>query len=136
MTVSHEIPVYSCTLANQSASSTSVAPSSEATCARLSPTRLPRMPPAPAGSAPPEKCSVASPQLVASAAMIPMMRSATVDRPCPGLPGTALESGPGAERDRDRKQERGPAEKHEERARRASAPSGPIRLLTWPGSPV
>ncbi len=48
------------------------------------------MPPAPAGSEPAEKCSVASAQLVASAATRPVTRSATVVRPCPGSPGARL----------------------------------------------
>ena len=88
MTVNQETPDARCTLANQSASRMSVAPSSEAAPARPSPTRLPRIPPAPAGRTPAEKCRAASPQLDASAPTRPDTRSAIVERPWPGAPGT------------------------------------------------
>ena len=51
----------------------------------------------------------------------------------PRIAGSALEADPGAERDRDRKQERRPAEQQVASASRASAPSGPIRLPTCAG---
>ncbi len=93
------------------------------------------MPPAPAGSRPAEKCSVASAQLVASAATRPVTRSAIVVRPCPGWPGTRLRPTQALNAIATGNRNAGqPNNRYSALA--SQAPSGPIRLLTCPGSPV
>jgi molybdopterin/thiamine biosynthesis adenylyltransferase len=62
--------VNSDTEPSQTASSNSVAPRKLKAVARPSPTSEPSTPPAVFGSAPPVKCSVARPQLVASATVV------------------------------------------------------------------
>lgn len=80
ITVSQETPVQSETEASQTASSSSVAPSRLIEPASPSPTSSPTWPPDVFGSVPGSKCSVASPQLEASASTKPTVRNADVRR--------------------------------------------------------
>ena len=67
--------------------------------------------------------------------MIPMIRNATVDLPCPGSPGTRLS--PVQALNAIATGNRNAGQPNNMKSALAShAPNGPIRLLTWPGSPV
>ncbi len=74
MTFSHDIPVASETDPSQMANNSSVAPRKLIELARPSPSSEPTTPPAVLGKLPPEKCSVARPQLLASARKNPSPR--------------------------------------------------------------
>ncbi len=121
ITASHDTPVKSETDPSHTASS------SRSRRGSSSPTRGSRRASSPArrqrcsGYSPGEKCSVARPQLLASASRKPSPRNASERRSVVSRPVAPLEQRPAGDGEQHREQERGRAEQHEEQVRHPGA---------------
>ena len=135
ITASHDTPVQSDTDASHTASSSSVAPSRLIEFASPSPTSAPTWPPAEYGSEPGSKCSVARPQLEASASTNPVARSAEVRRSIGSWLRRSWNSVQPAYPSITGNRNAGPPNSTKNTSE-AQAPNGPIRLVTGPDCPV